>query len=292
LFSKEEFATFREQHPNNPVLTSQYDYNQLVEIYNQARTDYIVPMPMNSKRMIQYVQAYDIDLDASIVAVDPDDHEVNGICMLGVRDNRTWITRLGVIPERRRRKSGEFLMRAEIEESLRLGKHSVQLEVIKGNEPAHRLFTKLGFKETRELLVIRRPPGLLDLERLPHMEVSSMPEEHITDYLAKRESGAAWTEETASLSNAGGLKGLIVALPDGELGWVIFQWSPFQLSHFVLPPDVSQKMTACLIAAVHQQSPLQDTKIENVPTNHYSWPIFEQFGYIISFRRIEMLLQL
>src|SRR5690606_19423524 len=140
------------------LATSHYNYAELADIYNRAREDYIVPMPMNARRMEEYVTAYDIDLDASFVAVDTEDGEINGICMLGVRDDTTWITRLGVIPERRRRKSGLFLMEAEIEESKRLGKNYVQLEVIKGNDPAHRLFMKLGFEVTRELLVIRRPP--------------------------------------------------------------------------------------------------------------------------------------
>ncbi|MDQ7034150.1 MAG: GNAT family N-acetyltransferase [Anaerolineae bacterium] len=162
MLSKEEFAAFKAKYPNRAVATSQYNYDDLAAIYSNARTDYIVPMPMNGKRMQEYVTAYDIDLDLSIVAIDPLDDEPNGICMLGVRENRTWITRLGVIPERRRRKSGEFLLRAELEKSIQYNKDLVQLEVIVGNEPAHYLFTKLGFRETRELLVIRRPPGAVD----------------------------------------------------------------------------------------------------------------------------------
>lgn len=292
MLSKEEFAAFQAKYPNRAVATSKYDYDELAAIYSNARTDYIVPMPMNGKRMREYIMAYDIDLDVSIVAVDPEDDEANGICMLGVRENRTWITRLGVIPERRRRKSGEFLMRAEIEESIQYGKDLVQLEVIAGNDPAHHLFTKLGFHETRELLVIRRPPGAIDSDLIPDVTIAEMPESEIMDYLAKREPGAAWTEETASLRNAGNLRGLIVTFPDNETGWVVFQGSLFQLSHFVLSPNVSPEMTTALIAVVHQQFPMQDTKIENVPSKHYSWPIYEKCGYVVSFRRIEMLLQL
>ena len=292
MISQENFTAFKAKYPNRAVPTSEYDFAGLADIYNQARTDYIVPMPMNAKRMQQYVTAYDLDLEASLVAIDPADDGVNGICMLGVRADRTWITRLGVIPERRRRKTGEFLMRAEIEKTLAMNKRILQLEVIKGNDPAHHLFTKLGFEETRELLVIRRPPGPIDLNGLPQATVTIMPEAEIEDYLARREPGAAWTEETASLKNAGNLKGLLVTLPDGESGWVIFQYAPFQLSHFVLAPDVSPRMTTALIAAVHQQNPVQDTKIENVPADHYSWPLYERLGYVVSFRRIEMLLYL
>lgn len=284
---------FQAQYPNRAVTTSAYNYDELAAIYNHARTDYIVPMPMNGKRMAEYVTAYDVNLDSSIVAVDPDDNQPNGICMLGVRENRTWITRLGVIPERRRRKSGEFLMRAEIEETHKRGIKQVQLEVIKGNDPAYHLFSKLGFEATRELLVIRRPPGALDTSLIPEMTVETvMNETVIANLLTQREPGAAWTEETTSLRNGGNLRALLVTLPDNEKGWVVFQRSPFQLSHFVLSPNVSRDMTTALVAAVHQQFPMQDTKIENVPAEHYTWTVYEQYGYMVTFRRIEMVLQL
>lgn len=272
--------------------TSRYNYNELADIYNRAREDYIVPMPMNAKRMQEYVTAYDISLESSFVAVAKDDEELDGICMLGIRDDRTWITRLGVIPMRRRRKSGEFLMRAEMEESRRLGKKFMQLEVIKGNDPAHALFLKLGFVPTRELLVIRRPPSPLNQELIPKMDIESIPDEMIFSVLEEREDSAAWTEETVSLKNAGNMKGLRVRLENGENGWIIFQRSPFQLSHFVLASQCSEEMMAALIAAVHSQHPLQDTKIENLASLHPSWPVFKRYGYMIAFERIEMVVEL
>lgn len=292
MLSKEETAAFAEKFPHKAVPTSAYNFDQLAEIYSNARTDYIVPMPMNGKRMQEYVESYDLDLDASIVAVDPDDDGINGICMLGVREDRTWITRLGVIPERRRRKSGEFLMRAEIDKTLEIGRKIVQLEVIKGNAPAHHLFKKLGFEETRDLMVIRRPPGPLKPEQTRELAFAPMDNDVIWKLMEHREPGAAWTEETASLRAAGSIQGLHVQIPSGEDGWVIYQRKPFQMGHFVFSPDVSDLMTAGLIAAVHQQNPMQDTKIENVPSDHYTWPIFQQFGYVIAFERIEMFLHL
>jgi ribosomal protein S18 acetylase RimI-like enzyme len=273
------------------VPTSRYNFTELADIYNRAREDYIVPMPMNAKRMQEYVSAYDVSLDSSVVAIAKEDDEIDGICMLGVRDDRTWITRLGVIPMRRRRRSGEFLMLAEMDESRRLGKKLMQLEVIKGNDPAHALFLKLGFRPTRELLVIRRAPSPLSSELIPNMVIEPIPDEMLFTVLEEREEGAAWTEETSSLRNAGNMKGLTVRLETEESGWIIFQRSPFQLSHFVMA-QCSEEMTAALIAAVHSQHPLQDTKIENLASLHPSWPIFRRYGYMIAFERIEMVAEL
>lgn len=276
--------------PHYPVATSHYDYAELAEIYNQARTDYIVPMPMSARKMQEYVEQYDIDLERSAVAIDIDDEEPNGICMLGVRGDRTWITRLGVIPVRRRRKAGEFLMRVLLDVSRQMNARLVQLEVIKGNEPAYRLFRKLGFEETRELLVIRRPPGSPAPEALPEMTVTELNEDEIHACLDEREPGAAWTEETMSLINMDGLKGLRVELPSGEDGWIVFHYSPFQLGHFVLSHNKSDDMLYALICAVHNTYPLHDTKIENLAVDHPTWPQFQRSGYMEAFRRIEMFL--
>ena len=274
------------------VPTSRYDFTQLADIYNRAREDYIVPMPMNAKRMQEYVAAYDISLDSSFVAIAKEDEEVDGICMLGLRDERSWITRLGVIPTRRRRRAGEFLMLEEMEESRRLGKKYMQLEVIKGNDPAHALFLKLGFKPTRELLVIRRAPSPLNPDLIPEMDIEPIDDESIFTILEEREAGAAWTEETRSLRNAGNMKGLRVTLKSEETAWIIFQRSAFQLSHFVMSANCSPEMRAALIAAVHNLHPLQDTKIENLASLHPSWPVFKRFGYMIAFERIEMIAEL
>lgn len=276
--------------PHKAIPTSEYSFEELADIYNRAREDYIVPMPMNARRMKAYVTDYDVDLDASFVAVDAENGDINGVCMLGVRDERTWITRLGVIPVRRRRKSGLFLMTVEIEEARRMGKDLVQLEVIKGNAPAHRLFQQLGFEVTRDLLVVRRPPGPVDTSLVPDMTVDKIEGEEVFTVLAERETGVAWTEQTASLRNSGKMEGFWVTLADGEVGWIVFQKTPFQLGHFVLKPNVSETMMHALIGAVHLHYDKQDTKIENLPLQHPTWSVFQKFGYGVSFARIEMIL--
>lgn len=273
-------------------LTSVYSDDELAQIYSAARVDYIVPMPMNGKRMRQYINAYDIDLGASVVAVDTEDDQPNGVCMLGVRDDRTWITRLGVIPERRRRRAGQFLMHQMLNISQELNASLIQLEVIKGNKPAHRLFTKLGFETTRELHIIRRAPSAVDENLLADATVQDINPDHIFSVLEQREKGAAWTEETASLRNKGSIDGLSATLPSGETGWIVFHRSVLQLAHFVLQPDISQEMMQVLIAAVHQKYPRQDTKIENIPDQHPTWAAFQALNYHIAFSRIEMVLGL
>lgn len=277
-------------YSQSAIAANQYSFEELAEIYNQTRVDYIVPMPMNARRMAEYVQHYDVALDASAVSFFED--EVTGVAMLGLRDERAWITRLGVIPECRGRKTGSFLMEILLEQARRYQARLVQLEVIRGNDPAYYLFKKFGFAETRELVVIRRPPGVpTQPNPLPAATVTEIPAEAIPQVLAQRPPGASWVEETASLLNAGSLCGFRLELPDSPGGWIVLHRRPFQISHFVYDADPTRydEILLALLGHVHTTFSRQDTIIENIPSDHPALPLLRAFGYIESFRRIEMI---
>jgi len=274
------------------VRASVYSYDELAAIYNESRTDYIVPMPMNARRMQEYVTNYDIDLDASFVSLNIDELET-GVGMLGLRDERSWITRLGVIPYRRQKRVGQYLMELMLQASVERNVRLVQLEVIVGNEPAHNLFLKLGFEPTRELLIIRRPPGAPDpIPAYDEFTPQEVPEGDIPHMLEGREVDPSWVEENSSLLNAGSLRGFHLEVPDGRSGWVIFQRTPFQLTHFVISGGIDADIARILLYHIHKAYPMQDTKTENLPENHRMWPIFQEAGYFEVFRRTEMFLYL
>lgn len=275
------------------VAASNYTVDELAEVYNQARVDYIVPMPMNGKRMNEYIRNYDIDLNASVVVNTPGGEPL-GIGMVAFREDRAWITRLGITPASRGKRMGQFVMEVLIAQAATHHCRTVQLEVIVGNDPALQLFEKLGFVEKRRLLVIRRPPGKLEVDETmcAGCEATELYDAQIPYYLEQREPDVAWLEETPSLLNTKSLRGIEVTLADGEKGWLIFQRSPFQLTHFVFSPDPSPQMARALLYQVHSTYPMQDTKVENLPVDHSTWAAFQAFGYFEAFRRIEMTLDL
>ena len=156
------------------------------------------------------------------------------------------------------------------------------------------MFLKFGFEKIRDLLVVRRPPK-------PHAEgtqplvhdLTQLDEDDIPDYLATREPGASWVEETASLLNAGDLKGIHVQMGEGH-GWAVFMATRFQLQHIVLwstEADYDEIMYA-LLYYIHELYPNRDTKVENVPADHPTWKAYHAHGYVVDFRRVEMLLTL
>jgi ribosomal protein S18 acetylase RimI-like enzyme len=269
------------------IPASHFTIDELTAIYNQTRVDYLVPMPMNASRLVEYVQSYDVNLEHSLVA--SEDGVMRGVAMLGVRAERTWVTRLGVIPSTRRGGVGESLTRSLLEQSHLLGIDFTMLEVIKNNIPAHELFRKLGFYEVGELLILRRSPSkqmiepvIADARRLERYEA--------LDLVGYNRGTQPWTNQSESLSHAQDISGLYLTLPDGSRGWLVYQRQKFTLTHFIYQTEVGDPavMAYAFLSHLHHQYPRLDTHIENIQVNDPHLPGFYKMGYVESFRRIEM----
>src|SRR5688500_18192729 len=268
------------------VPASQFSIDDLTGIYNQTRVDYMVPMPMNAARLTEYIAVYDVNLEHSLVAMQGDD--LRGVAMLGVREGRSWITRLGVIPTTRRTGVGEALMLGLLEQAAQLNIQFDMLEVIKNNVPAHALFHKLGFYEIGELLVLRRSPMpppdpvIADAQRLDRAE---------SLILVGRDRGTQpWTNQSESLVNANEISGLQLTLADGSRGWLVYQRQKFTLTRFIYKTESGDpvKMAYAFLSHLHHQYPRLDTQLENIQVNDPHLPAFYEMGYVESFRRIEM----
>jgi hypothetical protein len=77
------------------------------------------------------------------------------VVLLAVRGDRGWIGGMGVAREARRRGVGGALMRAALAAARARALAAVDLEVLVQNDPARRLYDKLGFAPVRELEVWR-----------------------------------------------------------------------------------------------------------------------------------------
>ncbi len=279
------------QPGSNPEIrlipASRFSVDELTAIYNQTRVDYMIPMPMNAARLADYIERYDVDLDHSLVAMEGE--TMRGVAMLGLRADRTWITRLGVIPSTRRAGVGEALMRGLLERSAQLGIEFNMLEVIKNNTPAHQLFLKLGFHEVGELLILRRPPSaqpyepvIADARRLERYEA--------LDLVGYDRGTQPWTNQSESLSHGADIFGLSLSLPGGGRGWIAYQREKFTLTHFIYKTEEGDpaEMAYAFLSHLHHQYPRLDTHIENIQVNDPHLPGFYRMGYVESFRRIEM----
>jgi ribosomal protein S18 acetylase RimI-like enzyme len=270
------------------IPVSQFTDEQLAAIYNQTRVDYMVPMPMNAARLAEYIKTYDVSREYSLVA-QTHDGEMLGVNMLGLREDRAWITRLGVIPNTRRHGVGQVLMERLMDQAARQSINFVMLEVIKHNTPAYQLFLKLGFYEVGELLVLRRSPLtpavdpiVADAQRLDRTEAL---------VLVGHDRGTQpWTNQSESLFNAFEVSGLRLTLADGSRGWLVYQRQKFLLTRFAFKTEVGDPATVAyaMLSHLHNQYPRLDTQVENIQVNDPHLPAFYKMGYVEAFRRIEM----
>jgi len=129
------------------VPASTFETAQLAEVFADGYEGYFVPLHVDEAALTYMIDAWDIDLDRSRVAVH--DGTPVGITMLGVRGDEGWVGGLGVVASHRRIGVGRALMDAVLTDA----PPSVSLEVIEQNEPALRLYESLGFERTRVLEV-------------------------------------------------------------------------------------------------------------------------------------------
>ena len=271
----------------------QFTLQQLTEAYNQTRVDYIVPMPMNVDTLREYIQVYDIDMHGSCVAVH--ENEVLGLGLLGLREQRSWITRLGVLPVGRKHGVGQALMTYMFTESERQCVLTCWLEVIKGNEPAHRLFLRNGFTETRELLVTRRPPtrrqdnAVFNPQDLLHLRTHN--QDVALEFLRLRQEWPAWTNQTESMANVPNIALIEIQLKDGSMGWVAYHASLLRLTRIIVDVLVGDpvEITTAVLHTLHRLHPTQDALAENIAADDPKWSGFQKMGYFETFRRIEMV---
>ncbi len=128
---------------------SRWSYAELAEIFNAAYEGYFTPFALDEAAFRFMSTTWDDHLDASRVALV--DGEPAGICKLAVRGDRGWIAGIGVTTPHRGTGVGKALTRGVLEEAARLGLREVWLEVLVQNEPAIRLYEKLGFRTVRDL---------------------------------------------------------------------------------------------------------------------------------------------
>jgi hypothetical protein len=180
-----------------------------------------------------------------------------------------------------------------IEQAYQKNADYVILEVIDDNFPAYNLFIKKGFKPVRELLVLRRPPSNVEIDP-PDANIDTLSYSDAVELLKKRSSKPSWLDEYESLLNAGNLSAFYARLSDGSEGWLVYQNTVFQLGRLVIQTEAGNQVNVgrALLHHLHTEHPVQDTKTENLPANDPHWPAFEDLGYMVSFRRVEMILPL
>ncbi len=250
------------------IPADRFTIQELTDLYNQTRVDYLVPMPMNADRLSEYVHDFNVDLRQSCVARDANTGQVLGLSMLGIRQDIAWITRLGVLPSTRRTGAGSELMDWMLKNADALGMRETHLEVIKNNEPAYKLFIKKGFAETDTYLVMRHAPR--PLTDPLQGEVTWLDFDKALEKLENYPVHLTWINACKSMQNSPNTEGLHIKLPNGSSGWLVYRNTKFTLrstlSHLIMHTEKGepQEVGMQLLSHLHTSFPNHDTYAENI----------------------------
>ena len=253
-------------------------YAELAEIFNAGYEDYYTPFTLDEAAFRYMSTTWDDDLEASRIAVV--DGEPAGICKLAIRGDEGWIAGIGVGVPHRGSGVGEALMRGVIDEARARGLGRIWLEVLVQNEPAIRLYEKLGFETVRDLDVWT----LEGLAFQKHKARSVPVEQAQARIRAERTWREPWQRADETVANVDQVEGL-----ESERGAVLFRRSGERVSLLQgVAPDEAGALELL------QAFPAEATALQwlNGPEGDPFNAAIASLGGTLAHRQHEMLLEL
>ncbi|HKW21575.1 MAG TPA: GNAT family N-acetyltransferase [Ktedonobacterales bacterium] len=271
---------------------------RVVEAFNRSFEGYFVPMTHTVDSLRSLIEVNDVALAHSFVAVD-EVGRPGGVVLLAIRGSRGWIAGMGLAPEWRGRGQAAPLMEAALTEARNLGLASVELEALAQNTPARRLYTRLGFEETRSLAVFTGPlaEGATLTEEPPLVEEITV-EQALADFAALHQTPPPWQRDRPSLAHmapslhasalveGGNIRATLIHMPSG-LGFSIMDFGSRAAT-----PERRRDDALALIRALMAPTPGAPVRAINVAPGDPLGDALEALGCPTPHTQWEMLLPL
>jgi ribosomal protein S18 acetylase RimI-like enzyme len=268
------------------VPAARYDAAALAELFTAAYEGYWFPIRLDASAFEQLAATLDLDLEASVVAVGDDERPV-GLAMLGVRGAEGWVGGMGVVPHRRRAGTGELLMRGLLDQARARELARVTLEVLEQNEPARRLYERLGFEQTRLLEIWTFPGRGEDHPAPPTAEEASL-DAALAVVGAARGAPEPWQRAAATIDRYRERDDRTHALAlDG--GAVVYRLADERATLLQLAAPSVDAARDLVLAALAGTS---GGAFLNVPDDDPSRSAFEELGGTTAARQLELELEL
>ena len=259
---------------------AELELGRLAGLFTAAYEGYLVPFSIDERTLRFMVDAYDLDLDASRIALL--DAVPVGLANLAVRGERAWVGGIGVTPFGRRRGIGEQLMRRVIEQARERGVRVVQLEVIEANAPAIALYEKIGFEDVRRVDV-----WILDADPGARGDASDTDVDAAHDLVRSlRHAGEPWQRDDETLARLRSLEPPLRAL-GGDGGAAIVRPTPAAASVVQIAGD--EATARAVLETLRSEG---SVNVLNLPDDEPAGEAFRAVGARIAVRQREMALSL
>jgi len=264
----------------------------LVELFNRSYVGYFAPVSLTEASLAAIVEAWDLDLEASRVALRGDSGL--GFTFLAIRGRRGWIGGMGVPPGARGQGWGRATLVAALDEARARGLEFVDLEVLEPNLPAIRIYERCGFVDRRRLEVWARAPGPLPAapEAAAGITVEAVPVERCLEQHARfHPEGVPWQRDLPVLERQCARLEARALVRDGRLlGWALAlgDRDRVQVQDLVLHPDAAVAHAVALLRAVVIAHPDAALRLVNLPRGAREAAALEALGFGIEWVQREM----
>lgn len=267
-----------------------FPLESLTSAFNSGYAGYTIPVNIDENQLRHHITAYDIDLDASRVAITQG--EITGFVLLGLRQQRGWIGGLGVHPDYRRRGTGRLLMQAAIGSAASNNVMQLYLEVISDNTAAYNLYQSLGFTDLRRLLVLESNPD----QPQAHPSTQSVVSASVTDALpcfhTFHRAATPWQrsyETLARLEERAAQSWLLMSNNEIQAYVIGLAGETYiQFFDMACAPGHADDLHY-LVSAIHHERPTAKARFVNLGEDEPAWPVLEKLGYHIILSQHEMV---
>jgi len=168
-------------------------FDTLAEAFNDAFSDYAVPMRTTGEQLAQMQLRRGYDAGASLGAFDGD--RIVGFVLTGIDGERAYNSGTGVSVSRRREGIARQLMERAIALLRDRGMTSYVLEVIESNERAAALYRAVGFEESRRF-------QCWTYEATQRVKAKELANASLEEIASHRDVEPAWQNSLASIGRA------------------------------------------------------------------------------------------
>jgi ribosomal protein S18 acetylase RimI-like enzyme len=174
---------------------------EITDTFNEAFSDYYIKLQLTEPAMALKLRSENIDLSYSIGAFDGG--KLRGFILHGVDNVRgvktVYNAGTGVVPAYRGQRLTEQLYKAVLPGLQKEGMVHHQLEVIEQNEPAKRVYEKIGFDRVRTFSCFK---GSVTAEADPAISIQEVTEPQFDTYASFWNYAPSWQNDTPAIKRS------------------------------------------------------------------------------------------
>lgn len=269
-------------------------FDELYQTNLDAFSDYIVPFQMTSEQFKNHIAQNAVDLSLSVGAFA--ESKMVGFTLngFGVWEGKktAYDAGTGVIPEFRRRGIGESMFRFLFPKLRETGTEQILLEVIEKNKQAIGLYSKLGFEQSRRLLLFEQDE-LLELKRNEKIKIRELKNPDWKKLRTFGKGTVSWQFSTDSVKRKPPPKLILGAFLDETLvGYGVFFPRSGTVVHIAVAREHRRKRIASTLlfemrAKCEEDVKLRFTNVDESLSNIIG--LIKNFGFKQTISQIEML---